>query len=100
MFRYEDHEDAEQYREAVKHALMRYGVIQSFVYFDAAGYPGQDGQSFYDSESSTLFCDDPDMKGNLNHAVAIAGWDDERSVDGTTQPGAWLDQEQPRHELR
>jgi len=90
IYRYADYDDAIAYRDTVKSGLMKHGVIQSFVYFDAASYPGQEGDGFYDTETATLFVNDPEMSGNLNHAVAIVGWDDERSVAGTAQPGAWL----------
>jgi C1A family cysteine protease len=90
IFSRDDYSSDEAFRSVIKRALMTYGVLQSFVYFDAAGYPGQIGKSFFNKETSTYYCDDPDQVGNLNHGVAIAGWDDKKAVPGAPGSGAWL----------
>jgi len=90
IFSRDDYSGDEEFRNVIKHALTIYGVIQSYVYFDAAGYPGQIGPSFFDRDTGTYYCDDPAKVGQFGHGVAIIGWDDNKDVPKAPGKGAWL----------
>ena len=94
IFSREDHpegaEGDEEFRGAVKQAVMDHGAVTGMMFTAAGDYPGQTGPSFYDPATATFYCDSGDLVNYFIHAVAIAGWDDEHPVAGAPGNGAWL----------
>ncbi|MDD3861075.1 MAG: C1 family peptidase, partial [Bacteroidales bacterium] len=68
--------------DAIKQAVLDYGVIYTNMYYDSDYMNPGDETYFYNGSAGT------------NHAVAIVGWDDAMVVTGgiatPTGPGAWI----------
>ncbi|MGA2506866.1 MAG: lectin like domain-containing protein, partial [Chitinispirillaceae bacterium] len=63
----------------IKNALQTYGALASSMYWGlGTNYTSSDTTYYYSGSNP------PD------HAITIAGWDDNKSVTGTSAPGAWL----------
>ncbi|MDD3687786.1 MAG: C1 family peptidase, partial [Bacteroidales bacterium] len=75
--------DAAFSRDAVKQAIMDYGVLYTNMYYDDA-YMNNANYTYYYNGS-----------GGTNHGVAIVGWDNSKVCSGAAagtpaQPGAWI----------
>lgn len=73
--------------EAIKTAIMTYGVV------DAAVYAGSAFQSYDDGiyEDSNTECDgSPCYDTTTNHAIALIGWDDNGGPGDGTGDGYWI----------
>ncbi len=86
----EDYPSLAEFRAAAKHAMTNYGAIQSYMLVLPADFPGVTGLTFYDTNSFCIYCPRANLEPNLNHAIAVIGWDDEYPVPGAPAPGAWL----------
>ncbi len=64
--------------EDIKNAVMNYGALLAPMYWKEA---------YYNSSTKTYYYPGTE-KGN--HTVGIIGWDDSKSVAGTSVKGAWL----------
>lgn len=64
-------------KNAIKQALMDYGAIYNTFRWEAASYNSADYTYYYNGTST-----------ELNHAVLIVGWDDNKVTAGGT--GAWI----------
>ncbi len=64
--------------EDIKNAVMTYGALLTNMTWD---------RDFYNSSTHTYYYTGDE---NVNHSVAIIGWDDNKYVQGAPQRGAWL----------
>jgi len=64
--------------ETIKNAVMTVGALYTTMYYDSSYYHGGDDTYYYDGTAP------------INHAVAIVGWDDAKTVAGAPNTGAWL----------
>ena len=62
----------------IKNALMTYGAMYVSMYFSSSSYNSSEYTYYYSGSQST------------NHAVTLAGWDDNKTVAGAPGNGAWL----------
>ncbi|MBU1692768.1 MAG: hypothetical protein KJ726_03820 [Verrucomicrobia bacterium] len=86
----EDYANLTEFRAAAKQAILDYGAIQSYMLVLPADFPDVTGLTFYDTNSFCLYCPRANLEPNLNHAIAIIGWDDEYLVPAAPASGAWL----------
>jgi len=86
----EDYASLAEFRTAAKHAITNYGAIQSAMLVLPADFPGVEGLTFYDTNNFCIYCPRANLEPNLNHLIAIIGWDDEYAVPAAPAPGAWL----------
>lgn len=86
----EDYTSLAEFRAAAKHAITNYGAIQSYMLVLPADFPGVTGLTFYDTNSFCIYCPRANLEPNMNHAIAVIGWDDEYPVPAAPAPGAWL----------
>lgn len=71
--------DREDARARIKSALSNHGVVGTALTWSS---------SFYRSSTGTFY-QPPSSGSKPNHAVAIAGWDDNKKTQAS-KPGAWL----------
>lgn len=62
---------------AIKEAIMKYGAVASEIFWNN-NYVKGTSDYYYDGSSGR------------NHAIAVVGWDDTRSVSGAPGKGAWI----------
>lgn len=67
------------FRAMTQQRILDYGGVASGMFFDNAAYDSSNQTYFYDGTPLTP-----------NHAVVLAGWDDNKTVTGASSPGAWL----------
>ena len=66
----------------IKAAIKKYGGLVTYLLWSNGSY---------DARSYTYYYDDPDDSYNdVNHAVVIVGWDDQKKVSGAPGPGAFI----------
>jgi len=91
VYERQDYDSDEEYRRAIKNAVMQHGALASGMYLCPADFPGQEGESYYrDDDYTDYYCDDPEKTDTLVHMVTIAGWDDDKVIEGAPNQGAWL----------
>lgn len=72
-------------RETIKQTIMKYGAVATSMYSDfSSDYYNSSDYTFYYNGSS-----------NIDHGIAIIGWDDNKIVTGGSKgtpqsPGAWI----------
>jgi hypothetical protein len=100
----DDFGDVSEYRDHIKRCIMDNGAIQSMVHLEAIDIQGMTSQivngieylgyRFMDKENFNMYTYEVENLGTApyTHAIAIAGWDDDRMIDvgGHTTTGAWL----------
>jgi len=64
--------------DAIKQAILDYGAVSTSMYYDIAGV--------YDGKIYHYYTGDE----NVNHDVAIVGWDDNFYIPGAPGRGAWI----------
>lgn len=89
-FRPDDYATTTAYRTAAKRAIVAYGAIQSEKLLLPGDFPEMAGLTFYDESHFAIYCPRANLEPELNHAIAIIGWDDEYLVPAAPAPGAWL----------
>jgi C1A family cysteine protease len=62
----------------IKNALMTYGAAYVTMFYDPSGYDAATQTYYYATKTS------------INHAVTLAGWDDNKYVPKANAYGAWL----------
>jgi formylglycine-generating enzyme required for sulfatase activity/C1A family cysteine protease len=65
-------------QEDIKNAIMNYGALFAPMYWDYAYYNASTKTYYYTGTKEG------------NHAVGLIGWDDSKSVAGTSKKGAWI----------
>jgi C1A family cysteine protease len=86
----EDYASLAEFRTAAKQAILDHGAIQSYMLVLPGDFPGVDGLTFYDPNSFCIYCPRANLEPNLNHAIAVIGWDDDYPASASPAPGAWL----------
>ena len=64
--------------DTIKNTVMTVGALYTTMYYNASYYNSGDDTYYYSGTE------------NINHAVAIVGWDDAKVVSGAPSAGAWL----------
>ncbi len=103
LFR-DDFDNKNEYYDSIKKYILKHGAIQSFIHLEVIDTEGIEkevcngatytGHRFMDKQNYNLYTYTTDnlCTSLYTHAVAIAGWDDNRKIeiDGHKTTGAWL----------